>query len=263
MKDIKDTKEIIPAFEAKTDPFGGNVSGEHAYKRAERIVSALYLVTNHVRYDEPLRMRLRSLGHEMLTEVIALRGGFRAATTDSLGAPLASVRECISLVQLLQIAGYVSSQNVSILTHALDELGQFLVGAQHSNLSDTLQLSREDFLPSERQRTESVPSTYARLPHNTPQPKQIGSSKVSHTTDAQARLPRPPGRSVQTEVHGERRKLIMDILAKSGPLGIKDISTQMVGCSEKTVQRELSVLIQESRIKKEGEKRWSSYSLIR
>jgi hypothetical protein len=257
MKDIKDTKEIISAFEAKTDPFGGNISGEHAYKRAERIVSALYLVTNHVRYDEPLRLRLRSLGHELLEEVMSLRGGFRASASDSLGSSLAKVRECISLSRLLQIAGFVSSQNILVLVQALDELGLYLIGAQHSTLSDSFLLSREEFIPTDRS-TVSVPR-----PHSLPNLSHTRTATTSKSVPGLPAAPRSPGRSVQTEVHGERRKLIMDILSLSGPLGIKDIAAQMVGCSEKTVQRELSVLIQEARIKKEGEKRWSSYALIR
>lgn len=262
MKDIKDTKEVIPAFEAKTDPFGGNISGEHAYKRTERIVSALYLVTNHVRYDEPLRMRLRSLGHDLLKDVMALRGGFRTSSNDRLGMLLSEVREGMSLVRLLQLAGYVSSQNVSVLTHALDELGLFLVGAQHSTLSDALQLNRDDFLPSDRPASE-LPSSFSRNPHIMAHPKPQSNHSTTRSETKEMHTPRSPGRAVQTEVHGERRTLIMDILTRGGALGIKDIAAQMVGCSEKTVQRELSVLIHEGKVKKEGEKRWSSYTLIR
>lgn len=259
MKDIKDTKDIIPAFDARTDPFGENISGSHAYRRAERIVSAIYLVTNHVRYDEPLRREIRSLGHDLLTEVISLRGGFRASENGRIEALLGQIRECITLARLLQIAGYVSAQNILILTQALDELGQFLVNAQHSALSDGIQLNREDFIPADR---PAVPTSIRHARVLSPAGSSTPGNGAEPRMPAYHKAARAPGRSVQTEVHGERRTLITDILAKSGPLGIKDIATQMVGCSEKTVQRELSVLIQEHKVKKEGEKRWSSYSLL-
>jgi hypothetical protein len=257
MKDIKDTNEIIPPFEARTNPFGDNISGAHAYRRIERIVSALYLVTNHIPHDEPLRREIRSIGHDMLSEVMATRSGFHASEKGRMATLSAQIREAISLVRLLQIAGYVSSQNVLILTQALDELGQYLAGAQHSSLSDGLQLSRDDFIPADRPMLS---------PHGM-QPRRLRQAPAQQVSGADANAPerkvaKAPGRSVQTEVHSERRTLITDILAKSGPLGIKDISMQMVGCSEKTVQRELSVLIQQNKVKKQGEKRWSNYSLV-
>ena len=42
-------------------------------------------------------------------------------------------------------------------------------------------------------------------------------------------------------------------------MGIRDIASFVIGCSEKTVQRELASLISDGLIKKEGEKRWSRY----
>lgn len=263
MKYIKDTKEIIPNFEVKTDPFGDNVSGEHAYKRAERIVSAVYLVTNHVRFDDPLRIRIRSIGHDLLNEVLALHGGFRAATHERLSSLLALVRECISLTRLLHLAGYVSDQNGTILTNALDELGQFLSGSQRSALSDGIQLSRDDFIPAQAQalggdRLPIAPSV--RAPRLGIREAQRG---VANTREEQKpkQVVRPPGRSVQTEVHGERRRMILHLLGRGQRLGIKDIASQMVGCSEKTVQREVSALVHDKIVLKEGEKRWSSYRL--
>ena len=256
MKDIKDIKSFIPDFDAKTNPFVANLSGDHAYKRTERILAALYLITNHVREDEPVRAEVRSLGHKLLAQVVALRGGFRAALPEQLANVLATIRETITLVRMLQVAGYVSRPNVSVLAHALDELGQFLSGAQDSALSDSLQLERDDFIPKEQLPSMRTPDANPSAVRHTPTtPTQ------SRTQSGVSNTPKTPGRAVQTEVHSERRELLMDILAKSGPLGIKDIAAQMVGVSEKTVQRELLALVQGGTVRKEGEKRWSTYAL--
>ena len=253
-------KDLMGNFEAKTDPFGENVSGEHAYKRTERIVSAMYLVTNHIQSDDPIRPRVRSIGHELLSEVLALHGGFRAATHEKIAKLLALVRESISLVRLLHLSGYVSAQNVHILAGALDDLGQFLSGSQNSALSDGIQFDRDDFIPAQtlpsgtmtRQRAVGIAS---------PISKSVTGLTAAQPGTPTKKVSRSPGRAVQTEVHGERRKSIMDILARGGPLGIKDITSQMVGCSEKTVQREVSSLVHERIVKKQGEKRWSTYHL--
>lgn len=57
-----------------------------------------------------------------------------------------------------------------------------------------------------------------------------------------------------------RKIAILDFIKRHNEVGIKDIVPNVVGCSEKTIQRELINLINEGKIKKSGEKRWSKYS---
>lgn len=57
-----------------------------------------------------------------------------------------------------------------------------------------------------------------------------------------------------------RRQEILNILS-STPISIKDIAMHIAGCSEKTIQRELNLLLDQRKIKKIGEKRWSKYML--
>jgi alpha-L-fucosidase len=45
------------------------------------------------------------------------------------------------------------------------------------------------------------------------------------------------------------------------PVSIKDIAEKVLGCSEKTIQRELNNLVDEKRVNRIGEKRWSKYVL--
>lgn len=58
-----------------------------------------------------------------------------------------------------------------------------------------------------------------------------------------------------------RRQQVLSLLSKSEPQSIRDISTRIRGCSEKTVQRELNDLLASKEIKRIGEKRWSKYIL--
>ena len=58
-----------------------------------------------------------------------------------------------------------------------------------------------------------------------------------------------------------RNKAILALIAKKGNVNIKDISLSIKGCSEKTVQRELNLLIKLGIVKKSGERRWSRYFL--
>jgi hypothetical protein len=57
-----------------------------------------------------------------------------------------------------------------------------------------------------------------------------------------------------------RRQEILAQLSGT-PVSIKDIAVNVLGCSEKTIQRELNALVDDNIIKRIGEKRWSKYIL--
>lgn len=58
-----------------------------------------------------------------------------------------------------------------------------------------------------------------------------------------------------------RKEAIKDILRVVKNATIKDISNKIKDCSEKTLQRELISMIKDGLVIKEGERRWSTYSL--
>lgn len=58
-----------------------------------------------------------------------------------------------------------------------------------------------------------------------------------------------------------RRERILSFLKDNHGATIKDIMSVVPDCSEKTVQRELIQLIKDNAITREGERRWSTYSV--
>ena len=58
-----------------------------------------------------------------------------------------------------------------------------------------------------------------------------------------------------------RKNTILDFIKGQNDVSIKDIVPNIIGCSEKTIQRELIQLINDGKIRKIGERRWSKYSL--
>jgi hypothetical protein len=58
-----------------------------------------------------------------------------------------------------------------------------------------------------------------------------------------------------------RQEKILSIIKDKKLVGIKDISKNITDCSEKTIQRELIAMLDGGLIKKEGERRWSLYSM--
>lgn len=88
-------------------------------------------------------------------------------------------------------------------------------------------------------------------------PAEVSSSQIRRSDT------RPSQRSTPVDSKkNDRRMSIIQILKTRGELTIKDISSVVDNCSEKTIQRELMSLIEDGRVMKRGERRWSTYSLV-
>src|SRR3989338_10963399 len=101
----KDTNlSILSKFldaQVRTDPFGENRSGERVYRRAERLVAALFLLTKHIPSNEPLRIELHRIATSVLPQILALRDDMRATRSIKQTELQATIRLLISLLKLL------------------------------------------------------------------------------------------------------------------------------------------------------------------
>ncbi len=263
---VKDTdKDEMSRFldnqTLRTNPFGENLSGEYAYRRAERITSAIYLVTSHIEEDEPACRSIRRGSLQLLHRVLALRAELRAPSSENVRNVQASIRELISLIRILGISGRVSPQNTQLLVDALDELGNLLTTSQRSTLAEAVPLTRADFTPhTESSLAQRTTAARGRVSN---------SRKIRQSRKGLA----PSERSVSlkdTDTVGSKKDeavsrtgRIMDILRTGMLLGIKDIASNLPEYSEKMIQRDLATLVQENMVKKTGAKRWSKYEIVR
>lgn len=242
-KDIQKANPISRFFDRqtiRTNPFGANQSAERAYRRAERLAAAMYLVTKHIPATESVRSSVRAGAIRILEDVLALRNEMRADSESVTGCK-ASIRHQMSLVRILAVGGFLSSQNTGVIIEALDELGTFLSSAQNSTLSDTYPLSQENLSDV---RDGSVKDASVIKDRTTVKDVQSVSDKVSDKR----------GQSV-------REENIISILRTGGELGIRDIAASLPEYSEKMIQRHLADLVESGRVKKVGLKRWSRYSI--
>ncbi len=65
-----------------------------------------------------------------------------------------------------------------------------------------------------------------------------------------------------TQTSSDRSEKILQYVRQNERVSIKDIANTIRNCSEKTIQRELGVLIQKGLIEKLGERRWSVYRAL-
>lgn len=268
MDDVRDIKtydqlsRTLDSQTVRTSPFGGNSSAEKAYRRAERLISAVHLITNHLPETEPSRKAIREKGLRLLTELLDMRNEMRGVASTKTRAVQSTIRELISLIRIITISGFISYHNAELVIEALDELGNFLNASRRSTLSEDVALSRETLLPAQEAHKKQISMTAGNAPeiHST-QPLSDIKDKSLITDDIRDTKDRP---FVHTDISsiGNRGRNIMDTLRSGGVLGIKEVCAHFPEYSEKMIQRELASLVSAGLVKKMGLKRWSKYALI-
>ncbi len=255
-KDVQKTENLGKFFDSQNvriNPFGENRAADRAYRRAERIAAAVHLLTNHIDSGESIRHEARRASTKLLAALLDVRDEMRAPNSGGVITVVSSIRHLISLVRMLAISGFASTQNVTAIVEALDELGNFMQVSQRTNFSESVVVTREELLDVGTQPVRSP--TYA--------VKDV--KDISMTRDASG------SGSVVSEtvkshaINGQttvRTQSILEILRSSGSMGIKDICSNLPEYSEKMIQRELLGLVADGRVTKTGLKRWSRYSVV-
>lgn len=256
IKDIQRTDSVsrfIDQHNVRTNPFGENRAAERAYKRVERIAAGLYMLTNHISKDEPIRSHVRSTASLILSDTLRLKDEMRSAQSNFVSELQGKIRYLISLVRIMTVSGFVSQQNASVVVEALDELGNFIMASQRSILSENVTLTREDLT--------DVRATSFKAPV---QRSRNDSSDIKEIKDTIRDGSNVSMSKTQKDSIGElsvRVQSILEILKVGGSLGIKDITANLPEYSEKMIQRELLDLVSKGAVKKVGLKRWSRYSI--
>jgi len=202
--------------------------------KAERVVTALYLVSSLMIDQEPLKWQIRNLALETLH--LAHKG-----INTSL---VNSIDDLISSISLAGRSALMSQMNVDLLDKGLRAFRQ--------SISET-EMVGEDFLKLERrERHDLNAGNYIKDKKDIMKNPDFNVFYKGQTSVSKNMSNRKD----------KRRNLVLESLKRKGDSSIKDIVRQVKGCSEKTIQRELNTLISEGLVNKKGERRWSVYSLI-
>lgn len=206
-----------------------------------KIASAIYLITGFFTDSEPLKWKLRSLASELVSE----REKDKLNTTQDIR----------SLFHLAKNANLVSETNHDILVH---ELGKLTASLEKP--FDKLFLSEADpveSLPREKIETLAVKD---KMISERSQPVPKRQTEYLSLEGVDKDKPLKQFGAVSVKKNG-RQNVIISLLKRKKEIMIKDVSPLISGCSEKTIQRELSTMVATGILRKMGEKRWSRYTL--
>ncbi len=257
---------------------------EFSYKKTEKLATALYMVSDCLEDVDPIKQKLRTHGVDLMSFMhkVALSRGEDILAEFSRSKFV--IDEILSLVNIASIMGHISDMNAEILRK---EFG-VLIG-EIDRFVGTLNISKSSNSSSPfTQQTELDPNSFSIALPVYEEPKKLVSSFWAKREESKGHqkdtipnvlykkdlVEKVLKTSTETKdnvllIKKEEREIklleaIKDISQKfkKTDVSIKDISFLFKDFSEKTIQRDLNNLVISGKLKKEGNKRWSRYSII-
>lgn len=254
------------------------------FKKTEKLATALYLVTSFFKDDEPLKWTLREKGMFLLSHALVVNDSDAFDRDNSLRNIFSTALEIISLLTVASASKLISEMNYTILKREFEflinklresiELETFDRGFVLSNTffeTDTSVVAGNSVTDELRKIADSDYKGHIKNPVS-PNHEQFSFRTTPQALNVQNResLFRPKNmsnsvsasaKSSVKDKKNDRRDRIVKLLSNGGSLTVKDFTKVISECSEKTIQRELLDLVDKGVLKKEGERRWSRYSL--
>jgi hypothetical protein len=214
----------------------------YIYKKTEKLVSAIYMLSNFISDKEPIKWQMRESGINLLSLSLSLsdRNSF-----------LSTALKLLSFLEISYVSGTISEMNYKVLKFEFESLIETIEAYDKNGNLKGLIFSDHFF---------EVPVGQGQTLSAIPKGHNILSDRLSDTKPVRQSNHLAVDKS-NRHTGTDRQEIILSLLRKNKELGIKDFTVSISDCSEKTIQRELVAMVSKGLIKKEGEKRWSRYLL--
>lgn len=253
---------------ASLSSFGSNAHFSYLYKKTEKLVTAIYMITNFIKDSEPLKWKFRDNALKLLSLNRAFTGVSLSERKDLIKEYQGIALEIVSLSHVASHGGLVSDMNAGILSREFSHLISLIEKDENKKMSDETVSLTSDFFQvapvGDRAVRSEVISTPVQAPIPAPRENVLYTPEVkTNVLDKKEVKEKPttPTASKTSDSKDGRQTVILKLLSKKGGLNIKDFSDSIKGVSTKTIQRELLSMVASGVLKKEGERRWSTYSL--
>jgi DNA-binding transcriptional ArsR family regulator len=231
-----------------------------AYKKLEHIVAAVFLVSGLIEQDVLMKDAIRGHSLQTLNRIVALIGKSGISVSD-IQAVASHVLHLNSLLDIAFWSGQVSQMNLAILQKEITSTYQTLndLSAKYKNTfyigsnffkSDKEILNDSGVSDTQKRESQAVKDIIDKRQSIRQENTIDKRHDIKDTVQAQP-----------SESKEQRREAILSLLRQKSNLSVKDFIAVVPQYSEKTIQRELLALVEEGIIRKEGERRWSTYSL--
>src|SRR3989338_1149035 len=233
--------------------------------RALTLTLALYRVTDLLPQEEPLRRGIREKGGEIFAAVISTRHS--ADPKGDADHAWVATEILLGYLAMARTLGCANPLNFLVLEREYRSLRDD-IAVEETSLKDSVRESSkgqtEKKSQPERKKNESVSPIKSN-------PSSIPLSRTSAGVDSNGVKAPPswtgvsesmPPRPAKTGSANDRQKAIIGHLSDKGQAKISDFYETFDGVSSKTIQRDLQDLVARNVIRKEGDKRWTIYTLV-
>lgn len=231
-----DTRDILKATDAAKRLIQDEYYYKYIFKKTERIVSVVFYILNSVPENAHTKLHIEDIQHAARATHDAVLQSLETrvfAAEDIVRGVAHALITLQSKLSVAQVAGVMSPEVYGVFANEIDSV---LRGMSKYTGDDS-----EIF-------------TFSTQPEvSTPAPQKHNPMRVAHT---------PAAASSVASAQPGRRERIKTILEAKREASIKDISGIITDVSEKTIQRELQSMIEDNIVKRQGERRWSKYSLF-
>ena len=228
--------------------FKGRYDWYFCYLKSEKIAHAILLIASQSPANDLDQLAQSAT---QVPQTIA----YFASGEVAPGTLLADLFGIISLLRTQATQGHIHGDNAKVLVVEYEQIiRKIAAGTQPSPF-----LSANDFLVSEVHHSEPEGLT-ARM-------QNLGLSKTmlqikdnkghNIVKDIRDKIGQDKGQNYRQNHRGEK---ILQLVRERKSVSIRDIASEVRGCSEKTIQRELTHLIAQGFVRKVGERRWSTYT---
>ncbi len=222
----------------------------YIFKKTEKIAAALYLVSGLLKDKEPIKWELRDHGMDLISSSFMAASAVPGDKNSVIQSLFTAALETMSLLNVARISNLVSDMNYKLLIKEIDHVVGLLRDKLAQNAENAGYVLSESFFKTPDIFSSGFRPDTQRNSHK----GQAFSGKHPYKTSSNLA---EQGSSKRTE----RQETILNLMKGKSGLTIKDFSHVIKDCSEKTIQRELLDLVERGLVKKEGERRWSTYSL--
>lgn len=230
-----DTKDIIKATDSTKRLVQDESYYKHIFKKTERVVSVVFYVSNTLQTNKRTETLVSDMlqtaqkAHDAILQSLEARSHLAENEIRSSAHALVALE---SKLRVAEAAGLLAPAVTHLLSAEIDTV----LRGMNKYLKGTAAFDDTDY--QLRSLSETKPKVVAEAP-----------ARPASTTDNQT-------------PDFDRRERIKTVLEAKGEATIKDIADVITDCSSKTIQRELNALIKDGVVKRQGERRWSRYSIV-
>jgi len=238
----------------------------YLFKKTEKIVLALYLVTDHLSDVDAMRMSVRSMANEILKDGITVTSRYAKIASDEV--MISHMYEVSALLEIAALTKLVAPNNTQIIKEEIARLAKDITSHQEAHLSGS-NLKKSFFVVDT---VSQIPTVAPASTHthdvlykgHKGQLEKDMSLKKPFVQKFATQEPKARKEIIQkdTPKKDERTEKIVGVIKEKGHVTIKDVAEAFSGIGEKTIQRELQKMVSLGVLKKDGERRWSTYSIL-